>query len=102
MGLVSLRVPGGDCQAESVAMDEYGYGTRLCLSPAQVKALGIVEPLRAGTVVMVSALATVVQASESMDVDGDESALRLELQCTDMEISGGQDNQVNRLESIYQ
>ena len=51
--------------------------------------MGIKAPMRAGTVIGLQALATVVEVSESVDTDGDESRLRLDLQLTDLELKAG-------------
>ena len=91
MNLVSMKVEMQDCAP--CPPDAYGYGLRICLNDDQCEALGIKGPIKAGTVVQVVAMATVVRCEESTDADGDDTGtdIRLDLQITDMAIEGPAD-----------
>lgn len=73
--------------------EAYPYGLRLCLNDDQCEALGIVGPIKAGTVVQVVAMATVVRCTESTELDGDDTGndIALDLQITDMALEGPAD-----------
>ncbi|WP_343684012.1 capsid staple protein [Asticcacaulis sp.] len=84
MKLVSMKT--GDHYAASLEMDNpYGYGLRLCLNPEQCKALGLTEPLKAGSKVNLTAVAVVMEATEEVDKpEGGETEARMSLQVTDL------------------
>lgn len=75
------------------ADNPYGWGLTLHLNDDQCEALGIKQPLRAGSKVKIAALAFVQSATESVEDDGDDSGndVSLCLQITDMELSGTMD-----------
>lgn len=68
----------------------YGYGLLIHLNDDQCEALGIKEPLRAGTTVKITALAFVQSMTESTEDDGDDAGndISLSLQITDMDLVG--------------
>lgn len=86
MKMVSLK---SDDAGMSPTEMTYGYGTRICLNDDQCEALGFKQPPKAGTVVMVQALATIVRSTGSVEMDGDDTGndVSMELQLTDMSIS---------------
>ena len=69
--------------------NEYGYGLQINLNDDQTEALGIKEPIKAGEVVTIKALAFVKRAEQSVEGDGDDAGpdVSLTLQITDMELS---------------
>ncbi len=86
MALVSMKTDDG--MGEPVAPSPYGYGLCLHLNDDQCEALGIKQPLAAGSVVMLTARAFVREATASVEEDGDDKGpdVRLGLQITDMEV----------------
>jgi hypothetical protein len=86
MALVSMKTDDG--MAEAVAPEPYGYGLCLHLSGDQCEALGIKQPLAAGSAVMLTARAYVKEVMASAEEDGDDKGpdVRLTLQITDMEV----------------
>ena len=94
MQLVSMAVDKDDSGAIPQT-GKYGYGLRLCLNEDQCEALGITDPLRAGTVVSLQASAIVVAATESVEADGDDAGtdVSLSIQITDLGLKAqGQDS----------
>ncbi|WKJ88766.1 hypothetical protein QZJ86_12110 [Methylomonas montana] len=79
-----------DSGVEAISDNPYGYGLSIYLNDDQCEALGIKQPLRAGTQVKITALAFVQSATESVEDDGDDTGndISLSLQITDMELSG--------------
>lgn len=95
MALVSMKVDqdsGGEC---SPCSNEYGYGMSLYLSKEQCEALGITEPLKAGQSVMIQARAFVMNATQSVEDDGDDKVpdVNMTLQITDLEVTPSKDSQ---------
>lgn len=92
MDLVSMKVSDNDDMNYAVGDNSYGYGTCLCLNAAQVEALGIMDPIKAGTAIMITARAVVRSSTESTDDvdenDGDND-ITMQLQITDMAIDSG-------------
>lgn len=62
----------------------YGYGLTLCLCEEQLAALGISGLPDPGTVLKITALATVAETEVEKDEDGTEREMRLQI--TDMSI----------------
>lgn len=89
--MVSMETDSNSCEA--ISENKYGYGLQINLNDEQCEALGITQPLRAGTKVKISALAFVTNATESVEDDGDDAGneIRLSLQITDMEFAGMMD-----------
>ena len=87
MNLVSMKVDTEQCAP--CPPDAYGYGLRICLNDDQCEALGVLGPIKAGTVVQVVAMATVVRCSEEAEADGDDTGtdIYLDLQITDMALA---------------
>lgn len=87
MALVSMKTDEG-MGMEAPEQSPYGYGLCLHLSDDQCEALGIKQPLAAGSVVMIAARAYVKEATASAKEDGDDKGpdVRMTLQVTDMEL----------------
>jgi hypothetical protein len=103
MSLVNMKVTDDNNYPEA-SPNPYGYGLSINLSDDQCEALGIKTPLAAGSVVSVQAIAVVVSATQSVDVDGDSDGpdVRMSLQITDMEIKGaGQPTQAETASLLY-
>jgi hypothetical protein len=85
--LTSMKMaPGGDkcCPTDN----EYGYGLCLSLSAEQCEALGILGPIKPGTVVGLQAIATVMSATEEIEKLGESGTeTRMQLQITDLGIN---------------
>lgn len=66
----------------------YGYGLCIHLNDDQCEALGFKAPLAAGSTVVVQALAVVVSATQSVEMDGDDKGpdVTMSLQITDMDV----------------
>jgi hypothetical protein len=66
----------------------YGYGLCICLDDDQCEALGFKAPLPAGSRVVLRGLAIVVEATQSVEMDGDDAGpdVRMRLQITDLEV----------------
>jgi len=73
---------------QEIKENEYGYGLQINLNDGQTEALGIKEPIKAGEVVTIKALAFVKRAEQSVEDDGDDKGpdVSLTLQITDMEL----------------
>ncbi len=86
MSLTSMATDSDGTEPMPTA--KYGYGLRIYLNDDQCEALGIKEPLRAGTKVTLQAIALVVTASESVEDDGDDTGpdISLSLQITDLDL----------------
>lgn len=89
MAMVSMKTE--ESYPESYEPNPYGCGLTLYLNDDQCEALGIKTPLAAGSVVQITALAFVKEATESVEDDGDDKGpdVCMTLQITDMELSGG-------------
>ena len=87
IAMVSMKVDDDSDQIE-YKPNPYGHGLELYLNDDQCEALGITEPLRAGSVVTIKAMAKVITFTENADVDGDGDGTDFSmcLQITDMEI----------------
>ena len=84
MALIDMNVRSDDYA--SVAPSDYNESPCVYLTDAQCKALGITSPPRAGTVVMISAMAEVQSVTESVDDDDDDPDVRMTLCLTHMEL----------------
>ena len=83
--MISLKKTPED-QGEGAIPDSlYGYGTCINLDDAQVKALGV-QGLPIGTRVKVTAFAVVKNLNLELE-EGEEGAVYMGLQLTDMEVS---------------
>lgn len=84
MKLVSMKADTDDGAMPSVS--KYGYGLCLSLDEDQCEALGITEPLRAGTILTLQASAIVVSATERVESDGDDAGpdISMSIQITDL------------------
>lgn len=76
----------GCCYSEP---NPYGWGTQIRLNEDQCKALGLTEPLRAGTRVTIIASAFIKESTETVDDEGQEkeSDVCMTVQITDMEMT---------------
>jgi hypothetical protein len=89
MALISLKTE--DNGAVQSYDNQYGYGTCIRLSEEQVEALGLKDnPPAVGAQVGVTAIAIVQRVMQNVSTDGDEDGIDvcLELQLTDMEVTG--------------
>lgn len=84
MALVNLDIRDDDMSMPST---EYSNCPCLYLTAAQCAALGITEPPRAGTRMMLRAQCEVVSTTESNDGDEDDPDIRLTLELEAAEIS---------------
>lgn len=88
--MVSMKM---EPEVDSYSPPAYGYGLCLYLNDDQCEALGIKKALEAGSTVNLTAKATVVRSTQSVEMDKDDKGpdYSLELQITDMELrpSGG-------------
>lgn len=86
MALVSMK---SDESGMEYKPNPYGYGLTLHLNDDQCEALGIKEPLRAGSQVSIKAIAYVANVTESVEEDGDDMGndVSMCLQITDMELA---------------
>jgi hypothetical protein len=79
-----------DAYAEPSGSTKYGYGLMIRLDDEQCEALGITEPLRAGTKVSMQAVGIVLSVTESVEDDAEEagesssSDVCLSIQITDL------------------
>lgn len=75
-----------DCISPSYSRSNFGYGLQLCLDDDQCEALGLKQPLPAGTIVMLQAKAIVVSATQSVEDDGDDKGpdVSMSIQITDL------------------
>lgn len=78
MTLVNLNIADDD-SPQTYDADRYCQAPHIYLTAAQVKALGITEPPRAGTHLALRALVCVESATESIDGDADDPDVRLTL-----------------------
>ena len=84
-----------DAVCEPCPPEAYPYGLRICLNDDDCEKLGILGAIKAGTVLSVRAVTTVVRCSEEIDLAPDaedvatkeKSDIYLDLQITDMEIA---------------
>lgn len=94
MALVSMKTNENDNIVSSTSDNPYGYGLTINLNDDQCAALGVTEPIKAGTKMQIVAAAFVTRASESVDTDGDGdpggNEVTLCLQITDMELTQGE------------
>lgn len=102
MALVSMKTDGGNhgCCIED---NPYGYGLQIRLDENQCRALGITEPLRAGSIVTVSALSFVTEAAEYFKEGGEktESKVMLCLQITDLELGSPSRSKDELAKTLY-
>jgi len=89
MSLVSMKTD--DYFDRPMTENPYGYGLTLNINGEQCEALGITQPLRAGSIVSIKAIAVVNHVSESVEIGDDDGAtdVSLCLQITDMELTTG-------------
>jgi len=73
----------------------YPYGLLVTLNDESMKKLGLSAPPVVGTKMRMSALVDVTSASANATQEGTE--MRVELQITDMELSGGSDSPAAQL-----
>lgn len=89
MNLVNMA-RDDDAYAQPGPSTKYGYGLMISLDEEQCEALGITEPLRAGSKVSLQAIGLVCRVTESVDGDGEEegesssSDVCLSIQITDL------------------
>jgi hypothetical protein len=85
MALVSMKTKPED-RPDPLGDNPYGYGTEIRLNEDQCKALGIMAPMAAGSVVKVEAMAFVKSATQTVgdDADDTEPEVYMCLQITDM------------------
>lgn len=79
MALVDMNIKDDDSPSYAGPDSEYCQAPHIYLSAAQVKALGITEPPRAGTKLTLRAVACVDSTTESIDGDADDPDVRLTL-----------------------
>lgn len=99
MAMVSMET---DESFDSPQSGKYGYGLTLHLNDDQCEALGIKQPLRAGAKVSIKAAACVMNVTESVEDDGDDTGndVSMCLQITDMELMNtGQEDPASMLYS---
>lgn len=84
MPMVDMNVYGDE--STYPAPHEPSAAPCVYLNEAQCKALGITQPLRAGTTIMVHAQAMVESVTESTDGDEDDPDVRMTLCLTHMEL----------------
>lgn len=87
MALVSMK--SDESSEMEYKPNPYGYGLTLHLNDDQCEALGIKEPLRAGSQVSIKAIAYVANITESVEQDGDDTGndVSMCLQITDLELT---------------
>lgn len=79
MALVDLNIADDDDSTTVADGDRYCQAPHIYLTAAQVKALGITEPPRAGTRLSLRAVVCVESSTESLDGDEDDPDIRLTL-----------------------
>lgn len=86
--MISMKTEGSDLV--EYKENPYGYGLELHIDEDRCELLGIKQPLPAGAKVKITAFATVIRASSSVDADdegeSDGPDVELCLQITDMEL----------------
>lgn len=101
MTLASMKT--NESESMCCSSSPYGWGTSLNLNEEQCKALGITEPLRAGTKLSLQAIAFVRTSSESVEDDGDskENDISMCLQITEMELTPAPASTKSAAEVLY-
>jgi len=101
MALVSMKT-GNDDYVDS-GPNPYGYGLCIRLNDEQCAALGITEPLKAGSVVMLTAHAFVASATQSVEGDSDDAGpdVCMELQITDLSLGSTGKTDGERASLLY-
>lgn len=106
MAMISLA--RGEGSVEEYKPSPYGYGTCICLTEEQVEALGLDKnPPKAGTTVGIRAIAKVSRVTSKYDPAGEAAEgenpedidVALELQITDMEVTGADSTQATQTAS---
>lgn len=86
--MVSMKVE--EDHYECCEPNQYGYGLSLYLNEERCEMLGIKTPIKPGTKVTINAMAVVIMATESAELDGDDKGndITINLQITDLELTG--------------
>lgn len=101
MTLASMKT--NESESMCCSSSPYGWGTQINLNEEQCKALGLTEPLRAGTKIVIEAVGFVKSASESVEDDGDskENDVSMCLQITEMSLAPAPASTKTAAEVLY-